>query len=246
MGTAHGGVFVESATGLLQFGTEHGLASNEVLTLSMVNGQLWAGHFPLWDGYWLRGGGASVYEGEHWSAFEYGTPLEASYVNVILPVYGGVLIGTGYPQGSGTIVIKTGDTWDVLDEIAYSEFSCVTCGVIDAFGRIVLGSESDGLLVCSDGTWSKITVEGGLATNCVKAVFSVSSGFTVVSCGEDYDATTGAFVTGGLCLLEDWEVSALPSELVPVESEVTAISFDGADGRFWLGTDSGEVYSYTP
>jgi len=243
VGTLFGGLWGQSESELQHYTQDDGLASNLVSSLCVVDNGLWVGHFPIWDGYWHRGGGASFYDGLSWQAFGFGTPLEARFVNVICEADdGSVVFGTGYPLGAGAAVIKRGTVWDVVLGVAGGALSNILCGTTDAYGRVLLGTEQDGIAVWDADEWFLISTADGLPTNAVLSITATSYGPVVVGCDDVLDP---AFVPGGICILDGLDVWCRPDDLVPVDSPVTAIWIDEVATEWWFGTRAGSVFRFS-
>ncbi|MBN2208128.1 MAG: hypothetical protein JW759_02370 [Candidatus Coatesbacteria bacterium] len=243
VGTLFDGLWRQSESGLRHLTHGDTLASNLISSLCAVDGGLWVGHCPIWDGYWHRGGGASFYDGIGWSAFSYGTPLEGRFVNAICEADdGAVVFGTGYPLAAGAAIIKRGSAWEVVSQVAGIALSNVLCGTTDAYGRVLLGTERSGIAAWDGNAWFLITAADGLFTNAVLSMAAASNGLVIVSCDDVLDP---AFVQGGICLLVGREVWQPPADSVPIDAAVTAIWADEVAGEWWFGTRTGSVFRYS-
>jgi len=240
VGTLFGGLWGQSDSGLQHYTQDDGLASSLVSSLCVVDNGLWVGHFPIWDGYRHRGGGASFYDGLGWQAFGYGTFLEARFVNVICEADdGSIVFGTGYPLGAGAAVIKRGVVWDVVSGVKGVALSNILCGTTDAYGRVLLGTEQNGIAVWDGDEWFIISTTDGLPTNAVLSMAATSCGPVVVGCD---DALDPALVPGGICILDGFDVWRPSDDLVPIDSPATAIGIDESANEWWFGTHAGSVF----
>jgi len=245
LGTQFDGVWALGQGGLSHFGREDGLASDVVATLAATGDWLCVGHRPLWDGYWFRGGGASVFDGQTWYALAGGTPLEASFVNAICGLRdGSVLFGTGCPGGAGEVVILGDAGWSVVSRVDGLGFSRVVCGVVDAYGRVLLGTESSGVLVLDGQERYFITSEQGLVSDSVTSLAATSWGPVICGCDATFDGV--AYRPGGVCVIEGSQCWRPAAAQVLVGTTVTAIWLDEQSGQWWFGTSDGQVICFRP
>lgn len=246
VGTPYDGLWAQDQGGLRHLTKADGLASDLISSVAGAESGLWVGHSPIWDGYWRRGGGASFFDGQVWQSFGFGTPLEARSANAICPLGDGdVVFGTGHPLTAGAVVIRRGQEWETLSDVDGAELSSIQCGVVDDFGRVLLGTETQGLLVLEAGEWSFTSMADGLPSNNVIAIASSASGLVIASCDDWFDLEGETMRPGGLCTINDLEVWAPPRDAVPIDGPVTAIYMDDLTGEFWFGTRSGAVFRYS-
>ena len=155
---------------------------------------------------------------------------------------GAIVFGTGYPLGAGAAVVKQGDEWEVVSEVAGTALTNILCGTVDAYGRVLLGTERTGIVGWDGDGWFLISAADGLPTDAILSMAATSYGPVVVGCN---DVLTPAFVPGGVCLIDGADVWCPPADLVPIDSPVTAIWIDEAADEWWFGTQTGAVFRYS-